>query len=182
MKVTVEHCLPLLVGHLVNDTVVGVAGVVDDDVEGLELVDGCFDQAVGKFLVGHRADTTDRFATGFADRLGGLFRYVGVQVVDDHARSVTGEQLGHSAPDPPSRAGDDGDFSFDEFHCDSSQVNGVPLRSGAVDTGQCEATALFALIVEVFDRSEVFGPVRTHRHYPSSGRPAYAYACQAERM
>ena len=37
--VDVEHRLELLVGHLVDDAVPGVAGVVDEDVDLAELVD-----------------------------------------------------------------------------------------------------------------------------------------------
>jgi hypothetical protein len=44
--VDLEHGLELLVGHLVGHAVPGVAGIVDDDVELAELVDGLLDELV----------------------------------------------------------------------------------------------------------------------------------------
>jgi hypothetical protein len=54
-RVDVEHRLELVVGHLVSHAVPGVAGVVDDDVDLAELVDGLLDQLVGHALLGEVA-------------------------------------------------------------------------------------------------------------------------------
>ena len=47
-EVDVEHGLELLVGHLLDRRVPGVAGIVDDDVEPAECIDGGADEPIGK--------------------------------------------------------------------------------------------------------------------------------------
>ena len=58
------------------------------------------DQPVGKFRIGYRAGAGESLAAGLADRFGRLFGDVAFEIVDDHARAVAREQLGHGAPMP----------------------------------------------------------------------------------
>ena len=55
-QVAVEHRVPLLVGHLLDHVVPGVAGVVDDDVQALVFADGGADEALGEIRRGDAAD------------------------------------------------------------------------------------------------------------------------------
>ena len=111
--VDVEHRLELVVGHLVSDAVAGVARVVDDDVDLAELVDGLLDQLVRHALLGEVAAEDG----GLARDLGrGLLGDVGVEVVDEHARALLGEQLGCGAADSSRRSGNDRRLSVQDSH------------------------------------------------------------------
>jgi hypothetical protein len=97
-RVDIQHRLELLVGHLVRHAVPGVAGVVDDDVDLAELVDGLLHQRVRHALLGEVA-SEDR---GLAADLGcGLLGDVAVQVVDQDPGALLGEQLCGGAADAP---------------------------------------------------------------------------------
>ena len=67
-RVDVEHRLELLVGHPVGDAVPGVAGVVDDDVDGAEGVDPGGDQLVGGVGLGQVAGVDGGLAVDLARR------------------------------------------------------------------------------------------------------------------
>ena len=47
-QVDVQHGVPLLVRHLLDDVVPGIAGIVDDDVEPALAVDAGRDEAFGE--------------------------------------------------------------------------------------------------------------------------------------
>ena len=113
----VEHRLELLVGHLVDRAVPGVAGVVDDDVDLAELVDGLLDELVGDAVLGQVAGEDG----GLAGDLGrGLLGDVAVEVVDQDLGALLGEQLCGGAADAAGRAGDDGGLSIEDSHLDAS--------------------------------------------------------------
>ena len=95
-RVDVEHRLELLVSHLVGNAVARVAGVVDDDVELPELVDGLLDELVGHALLGQVAAEDGGLAGDLGRR---LLRDVRVEVVDQDAGSVLREQLGRCPAD-----------------------------------------------------------------------------------
>ena len=111
--VDVEHRLELVVGHLVDDVVAGVAGVVDDDVDLAELVDGLLDQLVRNALLGEVAAEHRGLARDLRRRLLGD---VAVEVVDEHARTLLGEQLRCGAADSSRRSGDDRRLSVQNSH------------------------------------------------------------------
>ena len=112
-RVDVEHRLELLVGHLVGDAVPGVAGVVDDDVDGAEGVDRGGDELVGGAGLGQVAGVDGGFAVDLAR---GLLGDVGVEVVDQNLGALAGEQLGGRPADPPRRPGDDRRFPIKKSH------------------------------------------------------------------
>ena len=112
-RVDVEHRLELVVGHLVGDAVAGVAGVVDDDVDLAELVDGLLDQLVRHALLGEVAAEHRGLARDLRRRLLGD---VAVEVVDEHARALLGEQLRGRAADSTRRSGDDRRLSVQDSH------------------------------------------------------------------
>jgi hypothetical protein len=115
-EVDVEHGLPLLVGHLLDDGVPGVAGVVDDDVQPAEGRDGRVDKAGGEVGVGHAADEGNRGAAGSLDGLRRLRCRLGVEVVDDHVRALRGQLDRHGTTDAASGPGDEGDLPVEPRH------------------------------------------------------------------
>ena len=58
----VEDRVPLVLRHVEDHPVAQDAGVVDQDVELAERVDGGFDDAFGAVEVGHALEVRDRFA------------------------------------------------------------------------------------------------------------------------
>jgi hypothetical protein len=85
--VDVEHRLELLVGHLVDRAVPGVARVVDDDVDLPELVDGLLDELIGDVLLGQVAGEDSRLALDLGRCLLGD---VAVEVVDQDLGALLG--------------------------------------------------------------------------------------------
>ena len=102
--VDVEHRLELLVAHLVDRPIPGVAGVVDHDVDLPERVDRLLDELVGNATLRQVARERDRLTADLVRRLLGD---VAVEVVDQDLRALLGEQLGRGATDAARRAGDD---------------------------------------------------------------------------
>ena len=86
-----EHGFPLLVAHLLQHVVPGVAGVVDDDVDAAKGVERGFDKAVAKVGVGHAANAGHGLATAGHDIGHGLLGRGLVKVVDDNTCAFAGE-------------------------------------------------------------------------------------------
>jgi hypothetical protein len=93
----VENGVPLLVAHLLDDVVPGVAGVVDDDVQSLVLLDGGADKALGKVGVGDIAHAGNGLAAHLAYQGQGLIGGFGIEVVDDQACAFAGQLEGDAA-------------------------------------------------------------------------------------
>src|SRR5262249_12849426 len=98
------------------------AGVVDQDVDAPEPVDGGGDERAGPGRGRHVAVVGDRLAPGPCDLGDDLVSWRGVltiaphraaEVVDDHARAARREQRRVGAADAAPRAGDDGDASLE---------------------------------------------------------------------
>ena len=112
--VDVEHRLELLVGHLVGDSVPRVAGVVHEDVDLAELVDGLLHKFVRNARIGQVAGEDSRLAV---DLRRCLLGDVAVDVVDEDSRALAYEELRRRAADAASRAGDDRVLSVEKSHC-----------------------------------------------------------------
>ena len=95
-RVHVDDRGPLLVSHLVDYPVPGVAGVVDDDVDLAVAVLRCgFDQLVHVGGVGHVArDGDGGTRVCIIDFLGGLVGLCGIDVADDDFGAFVGEEAG----------------------------------------------------------------------------------------
>jgi hypothetical protein len=102
-----QHRLELLVAHLVGDAVPGVAGVVDDDVDGAEGVDRGGDHLVGGTALGQVAGEDRGLAVDLAR---GLLGDVAVEVVDENLGALAGEQLRGGAANAARRPGHDRRF------------------------------------------------------------------------
>jgi hypothetical protein len=139
-RVDVEHRLELLVAHLVDRAVPRVARVVDHDVELAELVDRLLDQLVADAFLGQVA-AEDR---GLAlDLAGGLLGDVAVQVVDQDARAVLGQQLGRRPADAARRSGDDRRLAVKYSHeCLSFSFSRVEERHSDARVTQARAGTL----------------------------------------
>jgi hypothetical protein len=104
----VEDGVPLLVGHLLNHRIPGVPGIVDDDVQAAEGVDGGPHEALAEIGVGDAADAGDGPAARRLDGGDGVLGGLGVEIVDDDARTLGGEFERDLAADAATRAGDNG--------------------------------------------------------------------------
>jgi hypothetical protein len=89
--VDVHDGVPLLVAHLLDDIVPGVAGVVDDDVEPAELFRRDVHDALAEVLGRHVAVAGDRPATQPLDQRDRLLRRPLVEVVHHHRGAVARE-------------------------------------------------------------------------------------------
>ncbi|MCY1459790.1 hypothetical protein D9M71_772940 [compost metagenome] len=119
----VDDGVPLLVGHLLDHVVPGVAGVVDDDVDATEVVDSGLDEAVGEIDSGHAAHAGNGFTAGSADFRNHFFSRSGVEVVDHDFGAVGSQLQGDLTANATAGAGYQGDFAFELFHCS------VPMES-----------------------------------------------------
>jgi hypothetical protein len=115
-EVDVEHGLELLVRHLLDRRVPGVAGIVDDDVEPAERIGGGLDEAIGKARFGDAAVDRDGFAARRLDLVSHGVARRGIEVVDDDARPFAGEFQGDGPSDAAARSGDQGDLSLELGH------------------------------------------------------------------
>ena len=108
-----EHRPELLVAHLVRHSVPGVAGIVHDDVELAECVDGRLHEPLGSAVRSQVAGEDRRLPVDGRRRLLGG---VAVEVVDEHTGSLRGEELGGCATDPPRRARHDSRLAVEDSH------------------------------------------------------------------
>jgi hypothetical protein len=108
--------LELVVGHLVDGPVPRVAGVVDEDVELAPFVDHALDHLVGHARVREVAGEGDGLARDFS---GSLLGHVAVEVVDEDACSLLGQELGRGAADAACASGDDGHLPVENAHLQS---------------------------------------------------------------
>ena len=111
--VDLEHRLELLVAHLVDDAVPGVAGVVDDRVDRAERLDRGLDELVAGALGGQVAAEDGGLAVDLAR---GLLGDVAVDVVDQDLGALGDEQLRRRPADAARRARDDRRLAVEKSH------------------------------------------------------------------
>lgn len=75
-----EHHLELLVSSLVKHAVKGVSGIVDDDVDLAESLNGLVDEAVGEGKVSHVSRDSNGLSTSLDDLLGNSLALDYIQV------------------------------------------------------------------------------------------------------
>ncbi|MCY1455343.1 hypothetical protein D9M71_724720 [compost metagenome] len=125
----VEDGVPLLVAHLLDHIVPGVAGVVDDDVDAAKVVDRSLDEAVGEIDRRDTAHASDGFTPGVANLGDHFFSGCRIQVVDHHARTVSGQFQRHAASDATAGSCDQRDLTFEFFHGVFLVLMGVQVRA-----------------------------------------------------
>ena len=102
--------------HVVDQDVLGDPGVVDEDVEAAQLVDGLLDHRLGLLVVGDVARDRGGLAALFLDRGHDLFGLgLAGSVVDADRGALGGERLGHGAADAPGAARNERNLAF-ELH------------------------------------------------------------------
>ena len=106
-EMDVEDGVPLLVAHLLDDRVPGVAGVVHHDMAVAEGVDRGLDDAVAEVGLGDVAVAGHRLAAHLLDLGDGLLGRRLVDVVDHHLGAVAHQAQRDLLADAASRAGDD---------------------------------------------------------------------------
>ena len=106
-QVDVEDRVPLLVAHLLDDRVPGVAGIVHDDMAVAERVDRRLDDAIAEVGLGDVAVAGHRLAAHLDDLGDGLLRRRIVDIVDHDAGAVAHQTQRDFLADAASRTGDD---------------------------------------------------------------------------
>lgn len=108
----VHDGVPLLVAHFVNDAIVGVAGIVYNDMDLASAELGrLLDQCLDVLAVEHVARHGDGPAARRGDTIGYRLRFGRVNIRDDDLRAFVGEESGRFGADPLAAAGDDGDLA-----------------------------------------------------------------------
>ncbi len=117
-EVDVEDTVVIFFGHFPKRRVGFDTGVVDEDIEPAEMLDGCGDELpyvsrVRKIRLDHEATTARCFdgAQRFLRSTGGTV------VVDDYIRALLGETFGDCAADALAAAGDESDFACESHMC-----------------------------------------------------------------
>jgi hypothetical protein len=127
LQVHGDHGVPLLLGHVDEHTVAQDAGVVHEDVEVAERLDGGVDQALAAFPVGHVVAVGDGLAAHALDlghdllgRRETATRAVGgaPEVVHDDLGALGGEEEGVLTADAAPRPRDDGDPAVRVLPCE----------------------------------------------------------------
>lgn len=120
----VHDGVPLFVAHLVDDTVVCVAGIVDNDVNlAPTKLGGLVDQRLNVLRVEHIARHGDRPPARRVDAVGYGLGFGGVNVRDDDQRALVGKEPGRFGTDALAAARDDGDLA-DEHTLGVVEVGG----------------------------------------------------------
>jgi hypothetical protein len=99
-----------------NGAVPGIAGVVDDDIDPPEGIDGRADEALAEIGRGHVAGADHRAHAERLDLARGLVRHVGVEIVDDDMRTGARELERDRLADPPPRSRDERDLVLQNLH------------------------------------------------------------------
>src|SRR5262249_37983430 len=119
-QVDVEDGVPLLVAHLLDNRVPGVAGVVHNHMAAAEGVDRGLDDAVAEVGLGDVAVAGHCLAAHLLDLGDGLLGRRLVYVVDHHLRAIAHQAQRDLAADASARAGDDSHPPIQLTHCPSS--------------------------------------------------------------
>jgi 16S rRNA C967 or C1407 C5-methylase (RsmB/RsmF family) len=130
-QVHVDDRVPLLVAHLLDHAVPGVAGVVDQDVAAAEGVDGSLHHPLAEILCRDVAVARHRTPAHRLDhRLDRLEARRLVEVVDHHRRAIARQPQRDLPPDAPARSGDDRHLAVELPHsaCSLMSVGVVSSR------------------------------------------------------
>jgi len=120
-----HHLIPLLLAHVEDHPVAEDAGVVHEDIDAAELIDGGLDDVLAAVHRGDRVVVGDGFVAFRHDLgddlIGGavvVARAVRVDasVVDDDLRAFFRHQESDATPDAAAGAGDYGDFVSEGVH------------------------------------------------------------------
>ena len=104
-QVHIDHRVPLLICHILNDCIPRVACVVDDDVDSAERLGASLDEAIREIDLGDATGAYHRTAANSGDLISSRLRNVGVDIVDDNRSAVIGEKLCDALSYPATRAG-----------------------------------------------------------------------------
>ena len=109
LEVDGDHVVEFLFGHLEEGAVADDAGVVDQDVEAAEAVEGGLGELLGDRPVGHAAGDS---RSGVANVAHHFSDQVRLGAVHHHLGAFGGERLGEAAAESTGGARHDGDLVF----------------------------------------------------------------------
>ena len=112
----VDHRVELLIAHLADEAVPGVARVVDDDIDAAEPVDPALDEIIGKARRRDRSRNGQRLAANGFDFGNHLIRRVRVQIVQHHIGAVFRKFQRDGAADAAPGTGDIGGLACKFAH------------------------------------------------------------------
>ena len=125
-----EEPVELVVGDVLQLFVEHDPGVVDQDVEPAEVIEGGVEEGFDLLGIADVGLDGDGPAPGFFDGGdGGVGVVTAGTVVDDHACPGRGEGAGDGGPDAAGGAGDEGDFVLQAGH-ERGSAGGVAGREG----------------------------------------------------
>ena len=104
-----DHLLEMIEALFVKGSAAADTGIVDDDVDRPEAVEGALDSCAGLCPVGDRARHADRRAARRDDFVRDLLR--ACDIIHHHGRSAFGERQRVCSPETAARARDQGDAS-----------------------------------------------------------------------
>ena len=125
LHIDVDHPVDLLVGRVGHGAGIGDAGIVDEDVERTETLDGLFHQLGSEFRFGNISGHDQR-ASGI-EALRNLLAIGPVAAVEHDIRPFGGKGPGNPFADPARRTCDDGGLAFKTLHM-RSPMDDTPVQ------------------------------------------------------
>lgn len=129
-EVDMDDGIPFVFGHIEQGSIAEDPGVIDQDIEASEVVDGGIDEGLsdgeGADGIGVGDGLTAGLSDFFDDGVGGLAGpgtfFGAAGIIDDDFGTLGGEHQGVFTAETGSSAGDDGDFIFQPEHRSNLRV------------------------------------------------------------
>ena len=119
----IDDEVPIGVGNLLDQVVADLSGIVDQDIDPSERLDGRIDHVGDLDRRGHVGGMDQNLEFSCREIVGDRLRRLGILVVDDDRRAGFGEAARQRAADAATRAGDDRNLAVKSFQ--------VPPRTDA---------------------------------------------------
>ena len=107
----IQHGLPLFIRVALDRSVPDIAGVVHNDVQSTQTIQGGIDDTLAKIRRRHIAVAGDGAATRRRDQINGFRSRLVVQIIDHHRRTGLGQADCDRTANAPARSGDDSNLA-----------------------------------------------------------------------
>src|SRR5215469_4130642 len=112
----IKHRVPLLIGHILNDCVPGISGIVDNNIDTTKGIKRCLDELSWKGRIGYIASDDNCFTSSGADSSSSHLRWSLVKVTYHNRCAFTPEHVSCCCANSPTRAGQNSYFAFNQSH------------------------------------------------------------------